>query len=268
MKKLILLVLLMPLFSMAAYGQDTGDNYRIGEGDMIKVSVWGSPNLDCLVPVKPGGMISVPLLGDVAASGITVHDLRANLERQYSNFVKKPDVSVLVTAVNSYKVYILGPGMQNGTGEIALKNNMTLVQLLSRTGALKGDPDGSYVLRNGKKLNVDFASLFKGDVSKDLPLKSGDIIYISDSVNGQIRVIGAVEKPTLIPYKNGMTALDAVIYAGGFNEFASRNNVYVIRKTGGKTVKLRAKLKDVMDGSAGDVALMPGDLVNVQTSFF
>ena len=265
----ILLGFFVLLISMAAYGQTATGDYMVGEEDMLQISVWGNPNLNCLVPVKPSGTISVPLLGEIAASGLTVEELRAKLEQSYSKFIKKPVVNVLVTAVNSYKVYLLGSGIGNRiSGEISLKKDTTLLQLLSKTGALVGKPENSYILRDGKRLDVDFGALFRGDASKDLLLKSGDIVYISSSADSQIRVMGAVKAPSLVPYRSGMTALDAVIVAGGFNEFANENGVYIIRKNGNKTIKIRVKLKEVINGSGEDIPLRPGDLVNVKTTIF
>jgi polysaccharide export outer membrane protein len=83
-------------------------------------------------------------------------------------------------------------------------------------------------------------------------------------------VVGAVKTPNILPYREGLTALDAILYAGGFTEFASRNDVLVVRKNGGTIKNIEARLKDVMkDGDISkDVALEPGDLIIVKTSIF
>lgn len=265
----VLFLLISTVFVSAPFaGAETNNNYVIGEEDIIQMSVWGNSDLNCQVPVKPGGMISLPLLGDIRASGFTVEGLRSELERDYSKFVKNPVVNVLVTAVNSYKVYILDEAMAGkSSGELVLKKKTSLLQLLSETNTLKGDPKNIYVLRDGKKMEIDVASLFKGTIA-DMALERGDIIYIPQTMDSTIRVTGAVKNPALIPYVGGMTALDAVIGAGGFNEFASQNAVYVIRKAGEKIVKIRARLKDFVNGSGKNVSLEPGDVVNVETSLF
>src|SRR5574342_265764 len=91
----------------ACYGQD----YVIGEEDRIQISVWGNPELTVAVPVTPDGMISMHLVGDVKAAGLTTQELKAQLEKALSKYMKEPNVSVIVTEVNSFKVFVIGEGI-------------------------------------------------------------------------------------------------------------------------------------------------------------
>ena len=88
-----------------------GNGYVIGDEDVLRISVWGNPELTVEIPVRPDGMISVPLVGDVRAAGITPQELKALLEKELRKYVKEPTVSVVVTAVNSFKVFVLGEGV-------------------------------------------------------------------------------------------------------------------------------------------------------------
>src|SRR5512135_3583284 len=88
----------------------SAEGYVIGEEDMLQISVWGNPELSVHLPVRPDGMISMPLVGDIKAAGMTPLELKKNLEKELVKFVKAPIVSVMVTAVNSFKVYIFGDG--------------------------------------------------------------------------------------------------------------------------------------------------------------
>ncbi|MEW6109830.1 MAG: polysaccharide biosynthesis/export family protein [Nitrospirota bacterium] len=264
------------------------EGYVIGDEDMLQISVWGNSELTVHIPVRPDGMISVPLIGDVKASGLTPHELKKILEKEFSNFVKAPTVSVIVTAVNSFKVYVFGGGIgagmtggasatatsgsTNSSGMITLRSNTSLMQLLAQLGSLgNADLNSSYVLRDGKRLNVDFFKLMiAGDITQDIQLRPKDIIFIPDNFEKRIKVVGAVRTPGVIPFKEGMTALDAILNSGGFTEFAKQNDVVIVRKKGSEVSSIEAKLKDVIkDGDiTKDVILKPGDMVIVKTGIF
>ena len=257
------------------------EGYVIGDEDMLQISVWGNPELNIQVPVRPDGMISVPLIGDIKASGQQPRELKALIERELEKFVKAPTVSVIVTAVNSFKVYVLGEGITGVTGAspsgtmsgvITLRRNTTLMQLLAQLGSMKNaDLNNAYLLRDGKRLDNDFFKLMvKGEFSQDIPLKPNDVIFIPDNFDKRITVVGAVKTPNTLQYREGLTALDAVLGAGGFTEFASLNNVIVVRREGDQVSTIEVRLKDVTkDGDISkNVLLRPGDHIIVKTGLF
>jgi len=252
-----------------------GEGYRIGDEDILQLSVWGNPELNVQVPVRPDGMISFPLVGDVKASGLRPQELKDLLEKELARFVKTPTVSVVITAVNSFKVYVLGEGVTAGggtSGVITLRKNTSLTQLLAQLGSLKNaDLNNSYILRENKKLKNDFFKLIvKGDISQDIQLKTNDTLFIPDNFEKRIMVVGAVKTPVVMSYREGLTALDAILSAGGFTEFAKQNDVLVVRKSEKETKYIEARMKDVIkDGDVSkDVLLMPADLVIVKTGIF
>jgi len=276
------LLFILLTISRPAYAE----GYVIGEEDMLQISVWGNAELNVHLPVRPDGMISMPLVGDIKAAGTTPHELKVNLEKELVRFVKAPVVSVMVTEINSFKVYIFGDGasraMNSGgaaanagggatSGQMTLKRNTTLLQLLAQLGSLSDiDTKNAYLLRAGKRLDVNFEDLIaNGDVSQDVKLESNDVIYLPAGFNSRIRVTGAVRTPGVFPYAGGMTALDAVLIAGGFTEFASQNDVIIVRQAGNAVKNIRVKLKDVMNGNISKNALLkPGDIVTVKTGIF
>ncbi|MEW6417400.1 MAG: polysaccharide biosynthesis/export family protein [Nitrospirota bacterium] len=255
-----------------------GETYPIGDEDVLQISVWETPELTVQVPVRPDGMISVPLAGDVKAAGLTPKELKALLEKELSNYIKAPTVNVVVTAVNSFKVYIIGEGTSRtgatGTisGAITLRRNTTLLQLLSQLGSLQNaDLNNSFIIRNGQKLNVDFYKLVaKGDISEDIQLRPNDEIFLPDNFEKRIMVVGAVRTPSVIPYREGMTVLDAILSAGGFTEFANPNDVIVARKEGNEIKNIEVRLKDVIKKGEidKDMPLKPGDRIIVKTGIF
>jgi polysaccharide export outer membrane protein len=221
-------------------------------------------------------MISVPLVGDVKVDGMTPDQLKEYLEKEYLKYIKAPNVSVIVTAINSFKVFVVGGGVATGSGAssgaIILRSNTTLLQLLAQLGSLQGaDLKSAYVLRGREKMPVNFMKLINnGDVSQDIDLHRGDVIFIPPDLENRIKVVGAVKSPGLFPYIKGMTVLDAVLSAGGVTEFASQNNVVIIRQEDGVAKNIQVRLKDVIKGGdlSKNVPLKPGDMVNVKSSIF
>ncbi len=252
------------------------EGYIIGDEDVLQISVWGSPELTVQVPVRPDGMISVPLAGDVRAAGLTPQELKAFLEKELMKYVKAPTVSVVVTSVNSFKVFVLGEGVSGATattsGAITLRRNTTILQLFAQLGSLQNaNLNNSFVLRNGQKLNVDLYKLVvKGDITQDIPLRPNDVIFIPDNFEKRIMVMGAVRTPSTIPYREGMTTLDAILSAGGFTEFANPNDVIIARKEGNEVKNIEVKLKDVIKRGEidKDLPLKPGDRIIVKTGIF
>jgi polysaccharide export outer membrane protein len=159
-----------------------GPSYVIGAEDVLHVSVWKEPDLTNTLPVRPDGKISMPLLNDVDAAGLTPMQLAAALQEKLKKYLADPRVTVVVTAINSQKVYLTGEVLH--TGAINLSPNMTVLQALSSAGFTQfANTKGIYVLRteNGKqeKLPVNYKQLLKSsDTSKNIVLKPGDTIVV------------------------------------------------------------------------------------------
>jgi polysaccharide biosynthesis/export protein len=165
-------------------------DYIIGPGDEIQVFVWRNPDLTVTVPVRPDGKISTPLNEDMPAVGKTPVVLARDIEKVLAEYVKSPQVNIIVTKP---------------------------------------------------------ASAFS-----------------------QVRVIGQVLRPAAVPYREGMTVLDAVLAVGGLTNFAAGNRTHVVRIIGGKQTELKVKLDSLVN--SGDMSqnlpLKPGDVVVVPESRF
>jgi len=273
------IIMVVLVFASLHVHNAAGDqSYVVGDEDVLQISVWGSPELTIQVPVRPDGMITVPPVGDVKASGFTPKELKEVLERELAKYVKSPTVSVVVTAVNSFKVFVLGDGIRTGatgastagastSGTITLKRSTTLLQLLTQFGSLQNaDLYSSYVLRDNQKLNIDIYRLIvKGDISQDIQLRPNDIVFIPDNFEKRVMVLGEVKMPSVIQYREGMTVLDAILSAGGFTQFANLNDVMIVRKEGNKVTNIEVRLKDVTKKGkvSSDLPLKPGDRIVV-----
>ena len=159
-----------------------GPDYRIGADDVLKISVWKEPDLSETLPVRVDGKISMPLLNDVAAAGLTPTQLAALLTERLKKFVADPRVTVIVTAMNSQKVYVTGEVTH--TGSMALTPNMTVLQALASAGFTQfADTKKIYILRieNGqqRKIPVNYKKLVRGDaLDQNIVLKPGDTIVV------------------------------------------------------------------------------------------
>jgi polysaccharide biosynthesis/export protein len=159
-----------------------GPGYIIGADDVLLVSVWKEPDLTTTLPVRPDGNISLPLLNDVAAAGLSPTQLATSITEKLKKFVADPRVTVVVTQINSQKIYVMGEVQH--TGAIQLLPNMTVLQALADAGFTQfANTKGIYVLRaeNGRqqKIPVNYKRLLKGQaIDQNIILKPGDTIVV------------------------------------------------------------------------------------------
>ncbi|ARM84028.1 XrtA/PEP-CTERM system exopolysaccharide export protein [Marinobacter salarius] len=163
------------------------DEYILGATDVVRVSVWRNEDLSISVPIRPDGRISVPLVGDVQASGRTPDALANDIETKLSAYIREPQVSIVVTSMGSHEY------------------------------------------------------------------------------SDRVRVTGAVQQPTSVPHRAGMTVLDMVLTSGGVTPFASPNNSVLYRAVEGEVVAIPVKLDEIL--SRGDIStnykLRPGDILTI-----
>jgi polysaccharide export outer membrane protein len=159
-----------------------GPSYVIGADDTLFISVWKEPDLTNSLPVRADGMISMPLLNDVQAAGLTPMQLAASITEKLKKYVADPHVTVVVTQMNSQRVYLTGEVMRSGA--VPLTPGMTVLQALASAGFTQfANTKKIYVLRHGsegdKKFPVDYKKLIKGESSQqNILLKPGDTIVV------------------------------------------------------------------------------------------
>jgi len=158
-------------------------NYVIGAQDMLDINVWKEAELTRTVPVRPDGKISLPLLNDVQASGLTPIQLSEELTKELKKFITDPQVTVIVTEINSQRVYILGE--MTRPGAYPLLPGMTVLQALSSAGGFTqfANMKKIYVLRSegGKqeKFPFNYKEVVKGkSADENIVLKAGDQIVV------------------------------------------------------------------------------------------
>ncbi|HET6488170.1 MAG TPA: polysaccharide biosynthesis/export family protein [Syntrophales bacterium] len=168
--------------SKAAVAADS-DSYIIGPEDVLYIYVWKEENLSRSVPVRMDGMISIPLVDDVKAAGMTPLQLKEYLLAKLREYVETPDVTVIVSEANSYRVFVQGEVKTPGV--FKLRSETTLVQLIIMAGGFTdwANQKKITVMRKegGKdtRIVVNYKKIIEGDSGeKDIVLKSGDIIII------------------------------------------------------------------------------------------
>ncbi|MBV1872668.1 MAG: polysaccharide biosynthesis/export family protein [Gammaproteobacteria bacterium] len=191
----------IPVYGLSKLGSSgvvSGDSkapslhYKIGVGDNVRVHVWRNEDLSTTVPVRPDGYISMPLLGDIKASGLKPTVLAEEIKRMLSSYIRDPRVSVIMQGLSSNE-------------------------------------------------------------------------YIN-----RVRVTGAVNRPTSIPFREGMTVLDLILDTGGVSQFASPNKTKIFRKSEGESKVLKVRLSDILEKAdlKTNFAILPGDVITVPERLF
>ena len=160
------------------------DDYVIGSGDILQVSVWKEPEVSVpTVVVRPDGRIAIPLIKDVAVSGLTPGQAEKEITTLLSKYINTPNVTVVVATINSKKVYVLG-GVKKA-GPVPYTYRMTVVQALSEAGGLSeyAKRKKIYVLRTegGKdyRLPFDYDAVIKGEkMEQNIQLLAGDTVVV------------------------------------------------------------------------------------------
>jgi len=159
------------------------EGFLIGHGDRLRIDVWGQEELDSDVIVQPDGKISLPLVKEVIAAGLTVDALRQELDKRYREFILEPTVSVTVSEINSLKIYVLGE--VNNPGEIDLLSYTDVLQAIAKAGGftIYAKKNKVEIIRTfgGQKIKTRFnySQVVRGkNLQQNIPLKPGDVIIV------------------------------------------------------------------------------------------
>jgi polysaccharide export outer membrane protein len=157
-------------------------DYSIGPDDMLRIAVWKEPDMNATLPVRPDGKISLPLLDDVQAAGLTPLQLKDSITEKLKKYIADPHVTVVVTAMNSQRIFVTGEVTH--TGAIPLLPNMTILQALASAGFTQfANLKGIYLLRmeNGRqvKLPFNYKDVVKGrHPEQNITLRPGDTVVV------------------------------------------------------------------------------------------
>jgi len=239
-------------------------DYVLGAGDVIRVTVFQSPELSLETRIPESGVVSYPLLGSVTLGGLTVSQAEKRLADGLltGKFLKQPQVSILVTQLRGSQASVLGHAVRPGRYTLELTNTR-LSDLMALAGGVA--PDGSDLLtvvgtRDGKpfRTQIDFRTLFRGGSStQDILIQNNDVVYV-DRVP-QVYIYGEVQKPGTLRLERGMTVLQALAAGGGLTQRGTQRGIRVHRKdAAGVVQELRPGLQEQLQQD--DVVYVPESL--------
>jgi polysaccharide export outer membrane protein len=249
------------------------DEYRLGPNDVLDVFVVQHPEMSSQrvgmgelagTTVRKDGHIYLPVVGKVKAAGKTLTEFETDLRGAAAKFVVDPQVHVEILEHESQKFHVLGhvrtPGSFPVDGDTTLIEALTLAGGIGETGSL----EGATVVRNGQLLPIDLAALVKGgDISRNVFMRKGDLVYVPNNASLKVYVLGEVKKPTPVPLTDGRLSLaEALATAGGPTPARARREIAVIRGGFAEPVVYRINLEEalVIDHQ---IQLRPGDRVIV-----
>lgn len=259
-------VIVLTLLCSGTFGNAFTTDYVVGDGDLLRITVYDNPDLLTVVRIGGEGTILFPLIGQVKAAGLSVTSVAKMIEDMLSDgYLVSPHVSVFIEEYRSQKATIMG--QVNRPGLYELKGYTTFLELLSKAGDLARDAgDKAFIKRKSespdkgeRNITIDLKRLVeKGDTSQDIPIIDGDSIYIAKA--GTFYVTGEVKKPDSYKLEEGTTIFKAITMAGGFTDRASPGRVKIIRKIKGK--------EDILEKVKLDEPILAEDIIVVPESFF
>lgn len=277
MKKIAFCVSVLPLlFAAVAGAQGRDASYRVGPRDLVDITVYEDDKLSGQRRVSEGGVINLPLLGDVAVEGKTTAEIAALLKRLLeAKYMQRASVDVQVLEFRSRPIVVMGAVKQ--PGNLPFSGRWTLLEALTAAGGL-AESHGNviHILRraeNGLTDQVTIATddlLLQADPKVNLPIYSNDLIQVPGTVEVTVYCLGEVAKPGALPFKSNerITILTAIAHAGGLTDRAS-SRIVVKRAAGGAgPAEITVDFKKILAGKEPDVELRHGDVIVVKESFF
>jgi polysaccharide export outer membrane protein len=250
----------------------TGEEYRIGSDDLIEVSVFEVPNLAATVRVSATGIVSLPLIGTIEATGKTAQQLEAVIEEVLRmKYLNDPHVTVFVREYASQPVSVVGsvkvPGIYQIKGQKFLLDMLAMAQGLDQNAGktIQVMRRATADTQEPQTINVSTEDLFeKGRTDLNILIHAGDVINVLQA--GSIFVVGEVIRPGEFVLRQGrdVTASQAVALGGGFSRDAQKDRCLIIRlHRDGSKEEIPVNVGKILDGSLTDVALSPNDILFV-----
>jgi polysaccharide export outer membrane protein len=258
------------------------DRYRIGPGDILDIRIFNRPNLSReAVRVEGNGMIRMPLIeSEIQAACRTEGELAKEIATLYMKFYRNPQVDVFVKEYHSRQVAIIGA--VNDQSRFELQRRVRLLELL--TYAKGPSPKAGQTINivhapqawickspDAEDASAAFSSYKLAETLQGLPqanpyLEPGDIVTVPEA--DQVYVVGNVYTPLTIPLKEPLTVSRAIAMAGGVRQDTKKDKVRVVRQEPGSATRkeLIVDLSAIEKKRAEDIALVPNDIIEVQTS--
>jgi len=266
-----IVVVMLLLTSLALSQAGYANEYRLGVGDGLSISVWGHEELRTEIVVRPDGYITFPLVGEMWAVDKTPRQLGAELQEALAEFVKNPQVTVIVSGFRTLQVQVLGEVEMPGNYQ--LMAGARLVDVLAYAGGqlstanLRGVSITRYTLdehggEQAQLLQVDVQRFLETGHLADNPLiETGDVVFVPAS--GRATIFGEVRQPTSYDLGSGLDVLDLLALAGGALDSADLENVVVTTQVDGEPTEQVINVQSFMSGRGRPIRIEPNDVVFV-----
>lgn len=268
MKKTILLLLgwlSLSLLPPAVFAQQAGSEYRLGPGDVVRITVYNNPDLTTEAQITQQGRITFPLIGEIQIGNMEKGQAEQIIARRLGDggFVVKPQVNVLVLGFKSQQISVLG--QVNRPGKYPIEQASTLADLLAIAGGIaQGGHDVITHISQGadgksSKRDIDInQALRSGEMDKNFPVKNGDIIFVPRAP--LFYIYGEVNRPGAYRLEKDMTVMQALSVGGGLNPRGTERGIKINRHgEGGKVATIEGKLGDVVQEN---------DVIHIRESLF
>lgn len=257
------LVLLACLFQLPAFAADKPNlSYRLGSGDVIRITVFQNPDLALETRVSESGTITYPLIGSVSLGGLTLEAAEKLIAKGLKDggYVQAPQVNIGLTQVRGSQVSVLG--QVNRPGRFPLETfNTRLSDVLAMAGGIAATGSDKVVItgtREGKSFRqeVDFPAIFNSGSQQDMFIAGGDVVYVNRAP--VFYIYGEAQRPGAYRIEREMTVQQALAIGGGATQRGSDSRIRINRKgPDGKTKQISPELSDLV---------LPDDVIYIRES--
>jgi polysaccharide export outer membrane protein len=269
----MLMLLLVATLQVAATPANDPRLYIVGPNDVLAVTVYNQPQLSGKFAVEADGSLGFPLLGRVAAGGLSVRAVEDKLKQGLSaGFLADPQVSVTVDQYRSQQIFVMGEVRQPGS--LQFTGSMTLIEALARAGSTTEragmeavivrapgaggtGSSGAADAPSGDTIRVNLQNLQNGVLTQNVALRAGDTISVPRAET--VFVTGQVKTPGEYVIRRLTTVRQALALAGGVTDRGSTRRIKIMRIVDGKEVEMSVDLR---------ATVQPGDTIVVYDRFF
>ncbi len=250
--------------------------YCLGPEDILNLSLYGHPELDRNeMFVQPDGTISFLQAQNVKAAGLTIDELRAEIETKLSEFFKQPRMMISPVELRSKRYFLMGKVVDKGS--FPMDRPTTIIEAVARARGIEtglfeqntvelADMERSFLVRGGKRLNIDFRKLFfDGDMKQNIELEPGDYLYFPSANTSEVFVLGDVNSPGPQGFTPELTVLAAIAQRDGYTAAAYRERVLVVRGALTKPEVFVVDTNAILKGRKPDFLLKPKDIVYINS---
>ena len=262
MKRLLMWCMVTLLAFSASFA--SAADVQLGAGDVLKISVYGNPDLALETRVSEAGEITYPLVGNVALGGLSVSAAEKKLGGllESGGFLRKAQVNIIVTQLQSQQVSVLG--QVNRPGRYPIEGKRSLMDMLAMAGGMnpEGSDQVSLIRKRAGSTSRDVIEILdivrNGDLKGDMDVSGNDIIYVERAP--RFYIYGEVQRPGAFRLERNMTVVQALAVGGGLTQRGTERGVRIKRRNAtGQVEVIQAKHDDL---------LLVDDVVYVQESLF